>query len=85
MKAMPTQVEQSKMFAKKVNRVLVGFEDSKQFLAGIGHVVVTGNPTKVKKKRNNARRKEEHFRSDWRQNELTNRFGVWRKSRSQTH
>ncbi len=39
-----------KMFAKKVNRVLVGFEDSKQFLAGIGHVVVTGNPTKVKKK-----------------------------------
>jgi len=39
-----------KMFAKKVDRVLVGFEDTKQFLTGMKNVVVTGNPTKVKKK-----------------------------------
>lgn len=39
-----------KMFAKKVDRVLVGFEDTKQFLTGLNNVVVTGNPTKVQKK-----------------------------------
>lgn len=39
-----------KMYAKKVSRVLVGFKDTKEFLKNLDNVVVTGNPTKVKKK-----------------------------------
>ena len=38
-----------KMFAKKVSRVLVGFEDTKKNLDYKENVVVTGTPTKVKK------------------------------------
>ncbi|MBR2289598.1 MAG: UDP-N-acetylglucosamine--N-acetylmuramyl-(pentapeptide) pyrophosphoryl-undecaprenol N-acetylglucosamine transferase [Clostridia bacterium] len=37
------------MFAKKVSRVLVGFEDTKKRLDNRENVVVTGTPTKVKK------------------------------------
>ena len=38
-----------KMFSKKVSRVLVGFEDTKNNLEYKDNVVVTGTPTKVKK------------------------------------
>ena len=38
-----------KMYAKKVSRVLVGFEDTKSNLEYKENVVVTGTPTKVKK------------------------------------
>ena len=38
-----------KMYAKKVSRVLVGFEDTKKNLDYKDNVVVTGTPTKVKK------------------------------------
>lgn len=38
-----------KMFAKKVSKVLVGFEDTKNNLEYKDNVVVTGTPTKVKK------------------------------------
>lgn len=38
-----------KMFSKKVTRVLVGFEDTKNNLEYKDNVVVTGTPTKVKK------------------------------------
>lgn len=38
-----------KMFAKKVTRVLVGFEETKNHLVNQENVVVTGTPTKVKK------------------------------------
>lgn len=37
------------MFAKKVSRVLVGFEDTKKRLEYKENVVVTGTPTKVRK------------------------------------
>lgn len=37
------------MFAKKVDSVLVGFEDAKTRLTKAKNVVVTGNPTKIKK------------------------------------
>jgi len=37
------------MYAKKVSRVLVGFEDTKKRLEYKENVVVTGTPTKVKK------------------------------------
>ena len=37
------------MYAKKVSRVLVGFEDTKKHLEYKENVVVTGTPTKVKK------------------------------------
>jgi UDP-N-acetylglucosamine--N-acetylmuramyl-(pentapeptide) pyrophosphoryl-undecaprenol N-acetylglucosamine transferase len=37
------------MYAKKVTRVLVGFEDTKKRLENAENVVVTGTPTKVKK------------------------------------
>ena len=37
------------MFAKKVSRVLVGFEDTKKRLNNMENVVVTGTPTKVKR------------------------------------
>ena len=38
-----------KMFARKVDCVLVGFEDAKERLPEAKKVVVTGNPTKIKK------------------------------------
>lgn len=38
-----------KMFSKKVDAVLVGFEDTKSKLEGCKKVVVTGTPTKIKK------------------------------------
>ena len=37
------------MYAKKVSKVLVGFEDTKNHLENKNNVVVTGTPTKVKK------------------------------------
>lgn len=38
-----------KMFAKKADKVLVGFEEAKNKLPNVKNVVVTGTPTKVKK------------------------------------
>lgn len=38
-----------KLLSKKVNAVLVGFEDARQRLPKAKKVVVTGNPTKIKK------------------------------------
>ncbi len=38
-----------KMFAKKANKVLVGFEEAKNKLPNSKNVVVTGTPTKIKK------------------------------------
>ena len=38
-----------KLYAKKVNAVLVGFEDTKKRLSDARNVIVTGNPTKVEK------------------------------------
>ena len=38
-----------KMFSKKVDCILVGFEDTKSKLEGCKNVVVTGTPTKVRK------------------------------------
>lgn len=39
-----------KMFSKNVDKILVGFEEAKQILAGAKDVVVTGTPTKIRKK-----------------------------------
>lgn len=39
-----------KLLSKKVNTVLVGFEDAKTRLPNAKNIVVTGNPTKVKEK-----------------------------------
>lgn len=38
-----------KMFSKKVNTILVGFEETKSKLEGAKKVIVTGTPTKIKK------------------------------------
>ncbi len=38
-----------KMLIKNVDKVLVGFEDAKQRLGNLDKVVVTGNPSKIKK------------------------------------
>lgn len=38
-----------KMFAKKTDKILLGFEAAKEKLPGVRNVVVTGNPTKIKK------------------------------------
>ncbi len=38
-----------KMFSKKVDEILVGFEDTKNRLEGCKKVVVTGTPTKIQK------------------------------------
>lgn len=38
-----------KMYSKKVNKILVGFEDTKTRLEGCRDVVVTGTPTKIRK------------------------------------
>lgn len=39
-----------KLLSKKVNTVMVGFEDAKERLPNAKNVVVTGNPTKIKKR-----------------------------------
>ena len=48
-----------KMFAKKVTKVLVGFEAAKERLPMAKEVVVTGTPTKVSKITLNNKRKQE--------------------------
>lgn len=51
------------MFAKKVDRVLVGFNETKKCLKNAENVVVTGTPTKVKKLEISANRKREILES----------------------
>ncbi len=48
-----------KMFSKKVDAVLVGFEDTKSKLEGCKKVVVTGTPTKIRKVEVSSKRKKE--------------------------
>ena len=38
-----------KMFAKKSDKVFVGFEEAKKKLSGLNNIIVTGTPTKIKK------------------------------------
>ena len=37
------------MFAKKADKVFVGFEEAKNKLSSLNNVIVTGTPTKIKK------------------------------------
>ena len=48
-----------KMFSKKVDTILVGFEETKKLLKGAKRVVFTGTPTKIKKLSVSLSRKEE--------------------------
>ena len=48
-----------KMFSKKVDTVLVGFEDTKSKLQGCKNVVVTGTPTKIRKVEITEKRRKE--------------------------
>lgn len=56
-KKLPTVLHESnaypgkavKMFSKKANKILVGFEDAKKRMNNAKNVVVTGNPTKIRK------------------------------------
>ena len=48
-----------KLLAKKVNTVMVGFEDAKQRISKANKVVVTGNPTKIKKREFSTWQKED--------------------------
>lgn len=52
-----------RLLSKKVNTVLVGFEDAKLRLKKAKNVVVTGNPTKIKKQNLTSNQKEEIIRS----------------------
>ena len=52
-----------RLLSKKVNTVLVGFEDAKQRLKKAKNVVVTGNPTKIKKQNFTSNQKEEIIKS----------------------
>ena len=48
-----------KMFSKKVDEILVGFEEAKQKLPEAKKVVVTGTPTKIRKIEVSSKRKQE--------------------------
>lgn len=48
-----------KMYSKKVDEILVGFEDTRSKLEGCKKVVVTGTPTKIKKLNISIQRKRE--------------------------
>ncbi len=48
-----------KMYSKKVNKILVGFEETKSKLEGCKSVILTGTPTKIKKINISAQRKKE--------------------------
>ena len=52
-----------RLLSKKVNTVLVGFEDAKLRLKKAKNVVVTGNPTKIKKQNLISNQKEEIIKS----------------------
>ena len=58
------------MFAKKVDRVLVGFKETKKCLKNADNVVVTGTPTKVKKIDISSSRKREILESVGVKNDL---------------
>ena len=58
------------MFAKKVDRVLVGFNETKKCLKNADNVVVTGTPTKVKKLDISSSRKREILESVGVKNDL---------------
>ena len=51
-----------KMFSKKVDTILVGFEETKKLLKGSKRVVFTGTPTKIKKVNVSNQRKEELYK-----------------------
>ena len=51
-----------KMFSKKVDTILVGFEETKKLLKGSKRVVFTGTPTKIKKINVSNERKEELYK-----------------------
>lgn len=51
-----------KMFSKKVDTILVGFEETKKLLKGSKRVVFTGTPTKIKKVSVSEERKKEIFK-----------------------
>ena len=53
-----------KMFSKKVDTILVGFEDTKKLLKGAKRVVYTGTPTKVRKIQIDEKRKEELYKEN---------------------
>ncbi len=59
-----------KMFSKKVDEILVGFEDTKFKLDGCKKVVVTGTPTKIRKQKIPYIRKKEILDSLGIKNEL---------------
>lgn len=69
-KKIPTMLHESNaypgkavnMFAKKVDKVLVGFEDAKNRLEKAKEVVVTGTPTKVRKVEVSEERKKEIYK-----------------------
>lgn len=48
-----------KMYSKRVDEILVGFEETKSKLEGCKKVVVTGTPTKIRKLNISAQRKKE--------------------------
>ena len=48
-----------KMFSKKVSKILVGFEDTKNYLTDCKKVVFTGTPTKIRKMDISSNRKRE--------------------------
>lgn len=52
-----------KMFAKKAQKVFVGFEAAKDKLQNINNVIVTGTPTKIKKLDISSEKKEEILKS----------------------
>ena len=51
-----------KMFSKKVDTILVGFEETKKLLKGAKRVVFTGTPTKTKKISVSNERKQEIYK-----------------------
>lgn len=59
-----------KMFSKKVDTILVGFEDTKKLLKGAKRVVYTGTPTKVRKIQIDDKRKEELYKENNIKNDL---------------
>ncbi len=48
-----------KMFSKKVDKILIGFEETKNKLEGAKDIVFTGTPTKIRKLNVNNQRKKE--------------------------
>jgi UDP-N-acetylglucosamine--N-acetylmuramyl-(pentapeptide) pyrophosphoryl-undecaprenol N-acetylglucosamine transferase len=67
-----------KLLAKKVNTILVGFNQTKEKLPKLSNVIVTGTPTKLRKINISRRKKRTNKKILWNKQQFTYNINLWR-------